>query len=430
MSFWSWNRAPLAALLLALAWFWTATRVAAFQIRTEAETAFWSGRLEEALGKYRLLEHFGPSKRKARAGLLDVYLNFMENPRQGGKTPGVSEEKMGGQLQKVVRGRLEEEALRPDAWASLADVYGVLKPGNQALRTYSLEEVARTAQDKLEIEDLLRIRALEVSIELDLNDFFHRNTLGDLAWQLGLRDYAKKQYSEVVTILPDPDRHLFLAPGEVSDEMVELVVASLNRAMQPPRNASRETVYRTLGQFFLIQRRYPEAYDAFQKSQDVRGRSTASWKALALTPQGRFDEAIALYREAMVEEGLEPENRFYVLSYLGGLLELQGRHREAAEAFRSALVLKPHNPGTLNQLGRVYEAMGLWQDAEDCYVRASEIGTQRITNLAQLVQFYRRIGKPDLALAAARKMVQMEPDEPLYREQVKELEESIENERR
>jgi tetratricopeptide (TPR) repeat protein len=427
MSLGGWNRAPLAVLLLALAWFWTASRAAAFQIRTEAETAFWSGRLEEALGKYRLLEHFGPSKRKARAGVLEVYLNFMGNPRQGGKAPGASGEKMGSQLQKAVRGRLQEEALSPDAWTSLADVYGALKPGNQTLRTYSLEEIARNTQDQLEIEDLLRIRALEVSLELDWNDYFHRNTLGDLAWQLGLRDYAKKQYSEVVTIDPDLDKHLFLAPGEVSDEMVDLVVASLNRAMQPPRNASRETVYRTLGQFFLKQRRYPEAYDAFQKSEDVSGRSTASWKALAVSAQGRVDEAIALYREAMAVEELEPDNRFYVLSYLGGLLELQGRHREAAEAFRSALVFKPHNPGTL---GRVYESMGLWQDAEDCYVRASEIGSERITNLAQLVQFYRRIGKPDLALLAARKMMQMEPNEPVYRQQVEELEADIENGRR
>jgi hypothetical protein len=74
--------------------------------------------------------------------------------------------------------------------------------------------------------------------------------------------------------------------------------------------------------------------------------------------------------------------------------------------------------------------MGLWQDAEDCYVRASEIGSERITNLAQLVQFYRRIGKPDLALLAARKMMQMEPNEPVYRQQVEELEADIENGRR
>ncbi|MCI0656102.1 MAG: hypothetical protein L0170_03425, partial [Acidobacteria bacterium] len=85
MSFRSGNRALLAALLLALAWIWTATRVAALHIRAEAERALWSGRLEEALGKDRLLGHFGPSERKARAGQLEVYLGLLEVPRPRGK---------------------------------------------------------------------------------------------------------------------------------------------------------------------------------------------------------------------------------------------------------------------------------------------------------------------------------------------------------
>ncbi|MCI0659097.1 MAG: tetratricopeptide repeat protein, partial [Acidobacteria bacterium] len=378
----------------------------------------------------RLLGHFGPSERKARAGQLEVYLGLLEVPRPRGKAQTFSEVQVRSEIQNVVRGQLQEEALRPDTWASLADVYGVLKPGNQTLRSYRLEEIAGRAQGRLEIEDLLQIRALEISLELDRNSVYHRNTLADLAWQQGLREYAKKQYIEVVTILPELDQHPFVASGNVSDEMEELVVFSLHRAMRPPRNAPRETVYRVLGQFLFTQRKYREAYDAFQKSQDVAGRSTASWKALAAGMQGHVDEAIALDREAMVAEDLAPENRFYVLAHLGGHLEAKGRLREAAEAFRSALVIKPHNPGILNQLGRVYESMGLWQDAEDCFIRASEIGSERITNLAQLVLFYRRIGKPEMALAPARKLVQMEPEESLYRKQIEEIEADIENERR
>ncbi|MCI0409114.1 MAG: hypothetical protein L0191_11235 [Acidobacteria bacterium] len=429
MSFRSGNRALLAALLLALAWIWTATRVAALHIRAEAERALWSGRLEEALGKYRLLGHFGPSERKARAGQLEVYLTHLERPQQADKAQTHSEDKMSSQLQEVLRGQLQEEPLRAETWSSLADVYGVLKPGNQAFRTYSLEEVTRPAQDRLEIEDLLQIRALEVSLDLELNSVYHRTTLADLAWQLGLREFAMKQYGEAVTILPILDRHPFLAPGKVSDELAELVIAALQRAVEPPRSARGEPVYRGLGQFLMAQGRFQEAYVAFQKSQEVAGRSTASWRAGAMAAQGRLDEAIDLYREAMVAE-VEPENRFYVLANLGDLLERRGRHREASEVLRSALVLRPHNPGTLHQLGRVYESMGLWQDAEDCYVRASEIGSERATNLAQLVLFYRRIGKPDLALAPARKLVELSPDEPVYRQQIKELEADIESERR
>ena len=428
MSFTQWNRTLVAGILLVLTGLWTSTRVAAFQVRTEAERAFWSGRFEVAQQKYRLLEHFGPAGRKARTGQLEVLLSQMESQRRGLKSPSLSEDAMIDQLQNVLRRQLDNECLRSETWSSLADVMAVLKPGNQARRNYSLEEIAQPAQEHLEIEDLLQIRALEVSLDLDPNSVYHRDTLADLTWQLGLREYAKEQYGEVVTILPDPDRHLFLPSGKVSDEMAELVVKSLNRAVQPPRNAPREAVYRHLGVFLLNQERFQEAYDAFQKAQDAAGRNAASWKALAMTGMGRLDEAIALYREAMVAEGLEAENRFYVQLYLGDLLERRGRHREASEILRAALVIKPHDPGTLQLLGHVYESMGLWQDAEDCYVRASEIGSERIGNLAQLVLFYRRIGKPRLALQPARKLLELQPDEPVYRQQVDELEADVEKE--
>jgi membrane fusion protein (multidrug efflux system) len=42
------------------------------------------------------------------------------------------------------------------------------------------------------------------------------------------------QYGEVVTILPDPDKHLFLASGKVSEEMAELVVKALTSALNDP----------------------------------------------------------------------------------------------------------------------------------------------------------------------------------------------------
>lgn len=430
MKFWFRGRTWVAVLLIALTWCWTGSRVAAFQIRAQAEKAFWSGRFEEALRQYRLLERFRPAGRKARSGQLEVFLSLMESSTQPIKGRSLSEDETENQLQRVLRSQVQDEPLRSDTWASLADVVAVLKPRNQAHRTYSLEDIARPGQEELEIEDLLEVRALEVSLDLDANSVYHRDTLADLAWQLGLRDYAKEQYGQVVTILPDPSKHLFLAPGKVSDELGEVVVRALQRAMEPPRNAPREVVYRHLGIFLLEQGRYQDAYDAFQKAQDVSGRSCASWKALCETGMGHLDAAISLYREAMVAEGLEPENRFYVLASLGELLERRGRHREASEVLRSALVLKPHDPGTLLQLGKVYESMGLWQDAEDCYVRASEIGSERTSNLAQLVLFYRRIGKPGLALQPARKLVELQPDEPLYRHQIEELERDLEKEGR
>jgi tetratricopeptide (TPR) repeat protein len=430
MSLIAWKRGLLAGCLIALVWAWTSTRVAAFQLGTEAEADFWRGRLGDALEKYLLLEHFGPTARKARAGLVEVYLELMESGQQGRPMQPLSQQKVGMGLQRVIRDQLREEPLRSETWSQLADVYRALKPGNQTLRTYSLEELSRPVETNLEIEDLLQIRALETSVDVDLNNVYHRGTLGDLEWGLGLREFAKQQYGEVVTLLPDPTEHLFLASDKVSDELEEVVIKALYRAAGPPRNAQREPVYRHLGIFLMNQGRFQEAYDAFQLAQDVSGRSHASWKAQAVSAQGRLDDAIALYREAMVEEELDGDSRFHILASLAGALEDRGRHREAAEVLRSALVLRPHDSGTLLLLGRLYESMGLWQDAEDSYIRASEVGTERLSNLAQLVLFYRRIGKPSLALAPARELQQQQPGEPLYRQQVQELEAEINSEGR
>jgi tetratricopeptide (TPR) repeat protein len=420
----SWKRTLLAASLLGAAWTWTGARVWAYQTRIGAEAAFWRGSLEESFEGYRRLERFAPAGRKARAGEIEIFLSVTEDSRDRAHRTQLGQ-RLDDALPGALRGQLLREPLAAETWAGLADVYAVLKPLNQVQRTYSLEEISKPPELGLEIEDLLQIRALEASLALDPNSVYHRDTLADEAWELGLHEMAKRHYGEVITILPDPSKHLFLAPGKVSDELTELVVTSLNRAMEPPRNAPREVVCRHLGMFLLDQGRYQEAFDAFQKAQDVSGNSYADWKAQAQSGMGHLEEAVALYREAMVS-GMLPDNRFYVLTGMGDLLQRLGRHREASEAFRSALVIRQHDPGTLIQLGRAYEAMELWEEAEESYLRASEIGANRISNLAQLVQFYQRLGKPSLALEPARKLVELEPSEPVYRTQLKELEKQLE----
>jgi len=425
----SWKRVLVAGFLLAVTWAWTGARVWAYQTRVAAEAAFWKGDFAGSLEAYRRAERFPPAGRKARAGEIEIYLSAMEGSRDRTRLSELQKN-----VERALPGTLSEqllwESLAADTWSSLADVYAVLKPVNQVHRTYRLEEISKPPESGLEIEDLLQIRALETSLGLDFNNVYHRDTLADEAWGLGLRDMAMHHYGEVVTIVPDQSKHLFLAPGKVSAELAELVISSLNRAMEPPRNAPREVVCRHLGMFLLDQERFKEALEAFQKAQDVSGHNYASWKALAQTGLGHLNEAVALYREAMVSEGLLPENRFYVLTSLGDLLLRLERPREAAEAFRSALVIRPHDPGTLLQLGRAYESMEMWDEAEESYIRASEIGTDRISNLAQLVLFYRRIGKPSLAMDPARKLVELMPSEPVYRTQLRELEEQLERQQR
>ena len=420
------SRGWVAAGLLAAACLWSAARLAAFEIRAQADAAFWDGQFPEALRKYRWLENFGPSRMKARSSELRAYLSLMEIAGEKGTAPSPGGQESVDGISALIQGQVEEEALSFETWSGLAEVYAALKPGNQAHRVYRLEEITRPPEEGLELEDLLAIRAWEVSLDLDPNGVYQRDSLGDLAWGLGLKELAKKHYGDVMAILPNQEKHPFLAQGKVSEELQEVVVNALKRSVKPPLNADPTAIFRHLGMFLMDQGRYQEAFDAFQSAQEASGLSSASWKALAKTGMGQWEDAIALYREARSSGNLPPDDLYYVLNSLGDLLERQGRHREAAEAFESALLLRPRDPVTLGRLAQVDEAMGLLEDAEELYIRASEIGPDRMTALAQLVAFYRRIGKPESALLAAGKLLELQPGEALYQKQVQELKADIE----
>jgi tetratricopeptide (TPR) repeat protein len=308
----------------------------------------------------------------------------------------------------------------------VADFYAVLKPMNQARRVYSLDDVSPRPEENLEIEDLLQIRALEVATRLDPNGVFYQNRLGELAWSLGLKSLAQGRYREAVTLWPEQTKHLFLARLDVEPEMVQATVEGMERAVRPPRRAEPERVYRNLGIFLMEHGRPAEAREAFQKAeQSSHGRSYAVWQAAAEAGAGNLDEAIRLYRRSLTAGEVSSDQRFQAQWNLGALLERQGHHREAAQELTNALALRPRDTRALLALGRVYESLGLREDAEEQYVRASEAGGDRVELLVNLVEFYRRIGRPTDALDPARKLVELVPDEPLYRRQVGELEAQI-----
>lgn len=83
---------------------------------------------------------------------------------------------------------------------------------------------------------------------------------------------------------------------------------------------------------------------------------------------GRYDDAIDLYRKAIVLEGRlpyqEPPYWYYPVNQsLGAALFLAGRHEEASEAFRAALAQAPNNGWALYGLARSEAAQGRAADA-------------------------------------------------------------------
>jgi len=75
--------------------------------------------------------------------------------------------------------------------------------------------------------------------------------------------------------------------------------------------------------------------------------------------QGRFEEAAARYREALLEDPRSFEARAGLAVSLHSL----DRHEEAEEAYRSALELEPEDPRTLLNLGILFVEAGRLEDA-------------------------------------------------------------------
>ena len=415
-------RGPIGILLLVTAVIWTAARVAAAQIQWEGRQSFWKGEFREALASYHAVAWIHPAGLDAAKGKRDVYLNAMESPQGAASRLGMDFQEAAGRCGEELVRLVETAPLLPETWSGVADFYGALKPENQRGRVYSLEGVSVRPEDNLEPEDVLQIRALEISTRVDPNGIYCWDSLGELSWALGLRALALECYREAMTLLPDPAKHLFLGAASMPPVLVETVALGMERAAAKPRSAEPEMVYRNLGIFLMEQERYAEARRAFEKADAsaVEG-SYLSWQAWAAANEGKDEDAIRLHRLALSRKRLDPEDRFRNHLSLGQMLEKRGRYEEAARDLRAALNFRPRDPRALLLLGRVDEAMGRLDEAEELYVKAADSSQERITPLVNLVEFYRRVGRPAEAMVPARKLMDLQPDEQVYRRLVQQL---------
>ena len=416
------RRGPIAGILLAVVLAWTGVRVSASEIQAAGRRAFWAARFHAALSRYTWLERWNPLDLEAADGRMEVLLAAMESPGVVAAEMGMDFPEAARRGGEVLRRLVTDAPLRPETWAGVADFFGALKIENQRHRVYALQEISLRPEGNLEPEDVLEIRARERSTRVDPNGVYYWDTLGDLCWDLQLRSLGRGAYGESVRLLPDPSKHIFLAAAGRPPELGEVAVQAMERALGPPRNADPESVYRNLGTLLLRLGRFAEARRAFEKAEKVAVVGNyISNQAFAAAHQGLDEEAIRLYRKALAQDRLEAGGRFRNHVNLGQLLEKAGRHEEAARELQTALGLRPRDPRALLLLGQIDEKLGRVDEAEELYVKAAETSEEPIAPLVNLVAFYRRIGRPAEALIPARRLVELQPEEEVYRKLIQQL---------
>jgi len=129
---------------------------------------------------------------------------------------------------------------------------------------------------------------------------------------------------------------------------------------------------------------------------------------LALQEQGKLDEAIARYHEALAIKPQYPD----ALNNLGLALQAQGKLDEAIARYHEALAIKPQYPKALNNLGLALHAQGKLGEAIARYHEALAIKPQFPEAQNNLGNALQEQGKLDEAIARYHEALAIEPQYP------------------
>jgi superkiller protein 3 len=281
---------------------------------------------------------------------------------------------------EAARQRVLRSAGYGDAWGDLGMVFQAHALYPEAIACYrrAMELSARDfrwpylaalAQQKIEMAGALDYFAAAERL-LPESPAFHVSH-GNALFQLGELDRALAQYERALEIDPSSTHALYglgqveLARGETTAALEHLRTAADLAPHHGEVQGLLAQVHHRLGNAEdarlaeLRARAFPEATrapDPVTEAMEAEAATSRSFtdRGLALTRQGRFDEAEAAFRRVLE---IRPGNALDHVN-LGGALARQGKLDEAVAAYREAVALDPREPSARNNFGMALADLG------------------------------------------------------------------------
>ncbi|MFJ7216097.1 tetratricopeptide repeat protein [Amycolatopsis sp. NPDC098790] len=157
-------------------------------------------------------------------------------------------------------------------------------------------------------------------------------------------------------------------------------------------------------------RRYDEASAAAQEAIDRRPGDLDAllWMGWVYSHQLRHEEALVWYDRA-----LESDPRYALAwEWRATASRMLRRFEEAEAAVREAIKLRPNEPGPFLEMGWVHTSQFQYAKALHWFERALEADPRHAQALEWRVTALRRLRRFDDAEAAARKAIELRPDNP------------------
>jgi predicted CXXCH cytochrome family protein len=277
----------------------------------------------------------------------------------------------------------------------------------QALARYpDANMLAQVQQDLAATDPLLRLGALEALADLGPAQ---RLLAAPLLWDD--RKALRTEAARLLAILPD-DR----LPEQVRSQRAQAIEEYI--AVQA-FNAERPEAQLNLGALYADQGKYQDAELAYRKAIARQPRFVPAYVNLAqlLAERGREQEADGLLRQGIEREPTSPD----LQHALGLSLVRQQRLDAATAALSQAAARAPENA----RYSYVY-AVALQSDGKlDQAIEVLEDSHTRhpgdLDTLVALATFHRDAGRPQEALAYARKLQQLMQDDPAVDQLVRQL---------
>jgi tetratricopeptide (TPR) repeat protein len=202
------------------------------------------------------------------------------------------------------------------------------------------------------------------------------------------------------------------------------MLASLKRGDTYRRRGEYGAALRDLGQAAFLDPAAPRPIELLGDVHTALGQYAAAaaeyQRYLAIddrAPVVLYKLALAHYRNGMAVRAVDPlrraitlDDRFAEAHYLLGLSLRETDRRQSLSAFRHALEIHPTFAAAREELARLYEQMGRWQDSIDELEALAALEPARPERLVSVGLAYLRIGRRDTAVLTLGRAAERHPN--------------------
>jgi tetratricopeptide (TPR) repeat protein len=204
----------------------------------------------------------------------------------------------------------------------------------------------------------------------------------------------------------------------------ESMLASLKRGDTYRRRGEYAAALRDLGQAAFLDPAAPRPIELLGDVQAALGQyapAAAEYQRyLALddrAPGVLYKLALAHFRNGQAARAVDPlrravalDDRFVEAHYLLGLSLRESDRQQSLRSLRRALELNPTFAAAREELARVYEQMGRWQDAIDQLEALAALEPARAERLVNVGLAYARIGRRNTAVLTLGRAAERHPE--------------------